>query len=111
MNAMAVSNIEVHVVQADHSSRIHRQQAMWMTALITSAFLGALTSVSAILIGSASFFGLSREIKGISSLVTVLIIIAFPMFVIAAHCLDRLDDVERSIRIEYCNATGVIGSE
>jgi len=110
MNAMAVSNIEVHVMRADHSSRLHRQQSMWMTALVTSGSLGAITGVSAILIGTGSFFGLSKEIKGISSLLTVLIIIAFPMFVIAAHCLDRLDDVERSIRIEYCNATGVIGS-
>ena len=111
MNAIAVSKIGVHVNKPGSVSVHHRRQMNWTAALIISASLGALSGVCGIVIGAASLLGLTHSMKGISSLTTILIVIAFPLLMLAAHCLDRLDDIEHEIRLEYCREHGLTDDE
>ena len=111
MNAMAVSNIDVQTARVNLVFGLERERAYWTMGLMSSASLGAIAGLSGILIGAASFVGLASGMRWTSSLVTWLIVISFPLFVLAAHCLDRLDDVEKRIRAEYCKQHGLKETE
>lgn len=104
---MAFSHIDVHAAKVGTESRFQRKQTFWMGSLIVSASLGAVAGLCGIVIGAMSFLGLTGHIRGISTLTTVLVVASFPLLFGAAHCLDRLDDIEREIRIEYCRERGL----
>lgn len=79
----------------------------WRLILIASAVSGGLSWIGGMAIGLLSLVGELNTHPRIDRFGTVLLVAAFPLIILAAHCLDRAHEVEKAITIEYCRRTGM----
>jgi hypothetical protein len=74
---------------------------------LISATLGALAGVIGLGINALFLFHLAQNKGPIGSMGISLLVIAFPLMFLGAHCLDKEDAVERAIRLDYCRKLGL----
>lgn len=88
-------------------TRLERSLRSWNIALFISALLGAVSGLGGLVIGFISLVGLTDREQGLSILGTLLIVASFPLFILAAHCLDKTGEIDKAIRLEYCRQHGL----
>lgn len=79
----------------------------WTAALTVSSVLGAFSGFGGMMIGLFSLVGLLDDDAVLSTVGTLLIVAAFPLFATAAHALDKIHEAEKTIRLEYCRKHGL----
>ena len=79
----------------------------WKRALIISIVLGGFFGIVGTMLGMLSLLGLLSSYRLLDQLGTAFLVVAFPLIVLAAHCLDKAHEVEKVIRAEYCRQTGI----
>jgi hypothetical protein len=84
------------------SDLLHRRKGRCSTAFMISTALGALAGAGGLGVNALFLFGLAQDQGPIRSLSTSLLVLAFPLLFLGAHCLDKADIAERAIRLEYC---------
>ena len=97
MTATAISQI---IDWAPDRTLILSQQSLyrWTACLVVSGGLGAVAAVSALVIGIISIAGPGEGSTDLSTLSKALVAVCFPVFIFAAHCMDRVDAARRAIR-------------
>lgn len=82
-------------------------QSRWTAALIASSILGISSGLMGLIISGLSLLGFLANNKGVSNLGTWLIVVAFPLIMFAATSLDKVDEAEKAIRLDYCRKHGL----
>lgn len=78
----------------------------WKLILSTSFILGSGVGSVGLILGLVS---LSHVLKGywlIDTFSAILLVTAFPLFILAAHSLDRAHELRRQISLKHCKETG-----
>lgn len=83
---------------------LFRQRRMWRIGILLSGGLGILLSFVGILLSFETYTGLTG--RSVSSVGTLLLAASFPLLFLAAHCMDKVRDLDKCIRLEYCRRHG-----
>ncbi len=106
------------VISAATFSKTHsedlgkRRRAKWMFGFCLSSSSGLLSMIFGLgLNGLAALGFVGGPI--IRAAITVMLVIAFPLLFLAGHCLDKIQDIEKLMKIENLKAirTCECGSE
>lgn len=92
-------------------SPLDAAQSMWTDILLVSSGLGTATIVCGFGIAAVSALGLIPAHGGVALLGTILLLLAFPVLGLVAHCMDKLDDLKREARKEFCRRFGLSEAE
>lgn len=94
----------------------HRSFGTVWTWWHAGAALGLLGGLLAGIIGF--FLAILKSAEGndiasadISRMATILIVLTIPMMMFGAVCLDKIEDIEKARRIEYCKQHGMTDEE
>ena len=80
----------------------------WKRALVISIVLGGFFGVVGMTLGMMSLLEMLGAYRFLDSLGTAFLVIAFPLVVFAAHCLDKAHEIEKVVATEYCRRTGIV---
>lgn len=107
MTTEALVTIAGRAVRRQGNGSLSRRKRRWTVAFLISATLGAVAGVSGLGINTLFLLRLAQNNGPIGSISILLLVIAFPLLFLGAHCLDKVDAVERAIRLEYCRKRGL----
>lgn len=102
---------ERQVEKTSDVSPLNAAVAMWTDVLLLSTGLGIAMVVCGLGIAAVSAFGLVPAHGGTTLVGTLLLLLAFPMLGLVAHCMDKLDDLNRKVREEFCRRFGLSDEE
>jgi len=85
--------------------------SMWTDLLLISTGLGIAMVVCGLGIAAVSAFGLIPVHGGVALTGTIFLLLSFPMLGLVAHCMDKLDDLNRKAREEFCRRYGLSEAE
>ena len=97
--------------QSVEISPLNAAQSMWTDVLLVSAGLGTAAIVCGFGIAAVSSLGLIPAHGGVALLGTILLLLAFPILGLVAHCMDKLDDLKRVARKKFCRRYGLSDEE
>ena len=98
MKTFEISPVIGHF-EADRSVSFLRRRRRWSTALLVSAIAGILTGGTGLILAGAALFRFISPYSGLGVAGTVLLVVTFPLLVLNAHCLDRIEDIKREQRM------------
>jgi hypothetical protein len=105
MTATEVISVAVSTSVDPDMHRLEMSLRRWTAGLLISAVLGGLTGLTGLGIGALSILGVAHE-TSVVTLGTLSIALSFPLLILAAHCLDKVDACDKAIRLERCRKTG-----
>jgi hypothetical protein len=76
--------------------RVHRK---WVFYMLTTTITATLTGIFGLTLAGASLLGLVGSSSRLGFAGSVLLAVTFPLLVLAAHCLDKIEDVNRAERV------------
>jgi len=79
----------------------------WMALVFISGILGVGCGLFGLLLSVTPYVGLSDYIAGIGHLGNWLIAFFIPLMILAAHALDKVGQIQKTIRINYCKKHGM----
>ena len=71
-----------------------KQMILWTTTLYLSVVAGILCAATGLILGAISYIGLFVNADAVNQIGNFMIIIAFPLMMLAAHALDKLNDLK-----------------
>lgn len=83
----------------------------WQAALFTSAALGVFSGLAGLIISGLSLLSFFKDSKEIGNAGACLIVAAFPLMMLTAHCLDKIYAADKAIRLDYCRRHGLKDKE
>jgi len=69
----------------------------WLTGFFVSALAGVCSGIAGLIIGGLFLFGFLTQNKTLDRLETWMLILAFPLFIFAAHSLDKVAAAKKAI--------------
>lgn len=106
MTAALASDINARVTDVSTPS-MQQGLRLWTTGLLASAIAGGAAGLVGLAIGTLSITDLAQSGTDLSTLSSVLVAISFPLFILAAHCIDKVAAADMAIRLEYCRQNGL----
>lgn len=100
MRVMAIPSVTHFDYDGTGETPLHRRQQRWTWCLLVSIALTTFCGAAGLGIAAASF--ISRPTPAIGAFGTASVIVTFPLLVLVAHCLDKIDETDKAIRIDYC---------
>lgn len=100
MKANAISRVEIAVIPAVSENKFRAARRRWLRCLLVSCIAGALTGLLGLLLSAASLLSVIPSRNLLTDVGVSLLVVTFPVLVFAAHCLDRVDDANREIRLD-----------
>ncbi|MBV9215646.1 MAG: hypothetical protein JO053_05670 [Acidobacteria bacterium] len=79
----------------------------WTYALLASGAIGAFAGVTGLAMNALFVLGFAENRGPMGLLGVWLLVAAFPMLWLTSHCLDRVDSIDKAIRLERCRRTGL----
>jgi len=67
--------------------------------LLISAIGGVLTGITGLVLAGAALLHVIAPFGGLSMIGSFLLVVTFPLLIFQAHCLDKIEDVNRAQRI------------
>jgi hypothetical protein len=95
-DALLTAVIEIDAANSEHN--LARQKRRWELNLLISVTAAAVTGMFGLIFSAAVFANLVPHDGRLSTLGSILLAISFPLLVLCAHCLDRIDETKRAIR-------------
>ena len=86
----------------DKKAVLCRRKQRWTAALFISSVFGIILGGFGLVISGLNAFGFLTRGEGIGRVGSLLIVVAFPLVMFSAHCLDKIDQADKAIRIERC---------
>ncbi len=83
----------------------------WRSSFVVAATLGGLCGLTGLILSGLHLFGMSGSYHFVDNVGAGLLVMAFLLFSLAAHSLDRAREFETAIRIDRCKRTGMIVDE
>ena len=102
MTGRAMADVGCHILTTQKSDPLARSKRVWSATLLFSVMLGTVAGISGLGINALILVDIAENKGAISMAATWLLVAAFPLLFLSAHCLDRIDIVERMIRAEHC---------
>jgi hypothetical protein len=99
MKANAAFRVEIGVIPAVVENKFRSARRRWLKCLLTSCIAAAVTGIFGLVLSAASMLGVISAVNRLTSVGVILLVATFPILVFAAHCLDRIDDANREIRL------------
>ena len=96
-------------MQSEQSNIYHRARRFWSAALFLTGSLGIAAGVVGVVIGIEGVAGFAND--RLAAWGTGLIAAMFPLLMLAAHCMDKIGEANRAIRLEYCRRHGMRDEE
>lgn len=93
----AIVNFAVEVPPTILERRLRR----WTTGLLVSSIVGTLAGLNGLAIAAVTLLESPGQWSLLSALGTALLAATFPLFFLAAHCLDKIDQTKNAIGLEY----------
>ena len=79
-------------------ARLVRRRRRWGLGLAVSCLAAFLTGLVGLVLGAISLLHLVPADSNWGIYGPVLLIVAFPLMILAAHCMDKIDEVNAAIR-------------
>ena len=76
--------------------RVHRK---WVFYMLTTTITAVITGIFGLTLAIASLLRIIDSRSELGFIGTILLAVTFPLLVLAAHCLDRIEDVNRAHRV------------
>lgn len=96
---------------ANRNTAVRQSRRRWTAGLFVSAVLGAVSGLVGLTIGFLTLVELFVPSTILYTSGTVLIGASFILFGLAAHCLDKVAEADKAIRLEYCRQHGLRDEE
>lgn len=84
-----------------------RSRTTWLTALFLSGTFGLLSMIFGLGLTLLSADHVFQNEASANTAITILLSASFPLLFLAAHCMDKIREVETRMRIEYCKRLGL----
>jgi hypothetical protein len=98
MKADAFFTAVIEIENAKSERTLCRHKRNWDLCLLISSNSAAVTGIFGLVLSGAVFVGLIPHDGRLSIFGSLLLAVSFPLLVLAAHCLDRIDEVKHAIR-------------
>ena len=105
MNAMAISIDKNLRHAAEDDEVLRRCRHKWMGVMIVSGFLG----IGAGIVGGVMSIIAATRLSGprLSTIGVALVAAAFPLFILAAHSMDKIGEADKKVRLNRSNRSGL----
>ena len=107
MNSMAVTHNNMFLKETERSANPSGDKTLWTIALFLSGFTGISLAISGLAIAAASLLALIEPETHLPTISTVLIGLSMPLMIFTAHCMDKVDQAGKGIRLDYCRCHGL----
>lgn len=97
MREMVLPHILSSEKRQTNISGLCESRDRWLTAFFISALAGVCSGVTGLIVGGLLLFGFLTQNKTLDRLETWMLILAFPLFIFAAHCLDKVAAAKKAI--------------
>jgi len=98
MKTEAVSTVLSTIKTGYLDSAYRREHGKWVFYLLASTTSGVITAIFGLALAGASLLHVVDSGSRLGLAGTALLAVTFPLLVLAAHCLDRIEDVNRAHR-------------
>jgi hypothetical protein len=99
MKTIAISSTVKAFREVNEETTYRRLHRRWMTGLLVSSIAAGVTGVFGVALAVLSLIHVISTMGRLGLTGTVLLAATFPLVVFAAHCLDRVDDENRTYRM------------
>ena len=107
MRSMTESTMAVTRAKTTETHKLARSVKLWSFAMMASGIIGVFCGVTGLMINVLFLFAIAEN-EGLMRLLSIwLLVLAFPMLWLTSHCLDRVDSLDRAIRLDRCGRTGL----
>ena len=83
----------------------------WKLTLVVGSVFGGICGLVGMILGLMSLLGFLNNYPLLNGAGTLLLVIAFPLIILAAHSLDKAYEIDKEITIQYCRQTGMTDKE
>jgi len=98
MKADALFTAVIKIETEENERSLSRQKRKWDVCLLVSSISAAVTGIFGLVLSAAVFVDLVPHDGMLSIFGSLLLAVSFPLLVLAAHCLDRIDEIKHAIR-------------
>jgi hypothetical protein len=98
MKADVLLTAVIEIDAANSERNLARQKRRWELNLLISITAAAVTGMFGLLFSAAVFANLFPHDGRLSILGSILLAVSFPLLVLSAHCLDRIDEAKHARR-------------
>jgi hypothetical protein len=99
MKTEAVSTVLTTLAPKYSDSSYRRVHRKWVFYMLSTTVTATITGIFGLTLAGASLLGLVGSSSRLGFAGSVLLAVTFPLLVLAAHCLDRIEDVNRAERV------------
>ena len=99
MKTEAVSTVLTTLRPQYADSSYRRAHRKWVFYMLTTTITGSMTGVFGLALAGLALMHIVDSRSRLGFMGTVLLAVTFPLLVLAAHCLDRIEDVNRAHRV------------
>jgi len=76
----------------------------WFALMLVSGAVAAGAGISGLILGLTAW---ELANSRLSTSAALLLAISFPLLFLMAHCMDKIGEIEKAIRLEYCRKHGL----
>lgn len=91
--------------------RLNRTVTRWKTLLFITAVCGVFSGVIGLVLSGLTLLGLSDYLRGVGHFGNWMITAFFPLLILAAHALDKVQAAKKVLRLEKCRKQGLKDEE
>lgn len=107
MNTQTSSFLAHSQIREDIKSDQTRQETRLTGGICVFAFLALAFGLFGLSMGIAAILNLLDSNSWLPLIGTLALCSAFPLMLLAAHCMDRLSEIRKAARVEYCKKNGL----
>jgi hypothetical protein len=85
---------------------LNKSVARWKAVLFISAACGVFSGVIGLVLSGLTLLGLSDYLSGVGHLGNWMVGAFFPLLILAAHALDKVQDAKKVLRLTSCRKQG-----
>jgi hypothetical protein len=104
MKAMAVPTTTYIGYRTEKDTGLRRSRTNWFALMLISGATAVGAGITGLAVGSVAW---EFPGSGLSPAATILLAISFPFFFLMSHCMDKIGEIEKAIRLNYCRQNGL----
>lgn len=87
--------------------KLNKTITRWKTVLFISAVSGVFSGVIGLVLSGLTLLGLSDYLRGVGHLGNWMVAAFFPLMILAAHALDKMQAAKKVLRLDKCRKQGL----
>lgn len=106
MKVLAVRSFSVGTISPSSETRPRRSLSKWTAVLFFSFVSATAAGILGLMFWALSLMHATLRFDRLQTVGTLLIVAAFPLMAVAAHCLDKIDSADKAARLNRCRMHG-----